>query len=267
MKLLVLLTLFLSSPALRAQSIGHRYQHDYFQKLNGCGTKTESELRAVRFSFEHKNLKLGRTLIANVHEQFSGFAQTLIHNGQNWFYPSFNGHHEFQRLSCGAQSCRAEFFVFLSELALAKPDWLFRLTFFDDGAFHSKVAEASLSLHNPFQQAPDVLFKDTKVTVRPEALVATVDTKKLKRLLKDGHSVLLMWQLKQSREQHQYDEVVKQFAGPAAVDELKAGSWTLPKPTAGLSYIGFLVYVTKNDQAYESKVEVRNQRDSFYLCQ
>ncbi|MFP5459618.1 MAG: hypothetical protein ACLGG7_12850 [Bacteriovoracia bacterium] len=258
---------FLLSSTLWGQEIGHRFQHDYFQKLSSCGKKTESQLHALRLSLEHKGIKPSRPMVVNVFEQFSGFNQTLFFNSKNWFYPSFNGHHEFQGINCSSGTCRAEFFVFLSDLALSKPDWLYRLAFFDMGDFHAKIAEASLSLHNHFQRSEDMILRDIKVELAPDSLAATVNTKKLQRLMERGYSVLLMWQLKTTMDQQRYDEITKKFESPAELQKLVGGTWRVPRQTSSLSYVGFLVYVTKLDQAYESKVEVRNRRDHFYNCQ
>lgn len=261
------LYLLLFTTKLWGQALSHRYQHDYFLKRSPCGGKQESELSAIRFSFEHRNLRASRPIILNVSEQSSGFTQTLIFNTQNWFYPSFNGHHEFQPLTCSRETCRAEFFVFLSESVLAKTDWFYRLVFFDDKAFHEKLAEASLGLRNKFEKNPKAFFKETKVVVEENALVATVELARLRKLISDGYDVLLMWQLKDTADQQQYREVSVHLDGPASLAKLSDGTWRTALPTKPLSYVGFLVYARKDDQAYESKIEVRNSRDSFYNCQ
>lgn len=227
----------------------------------------ESQLFAIRFSVEHQSIKPTKSLIVSVAEQFSGFAQSIVYNTKNWFYPSFGGHHEFQSLSCTQGRCRAEFFVFLSDLALKKSDWFFRLEFYDTGEFHSKLFEANLSLPNRFQRSEDLIFRDTKVSVSSQSLTAAIDPKRLERFLARGYSVHLMWQLKDRKDQQQYREVSMHLDGLADLAKLRSGIWSTQLPTKSLSYVGFLVFVSKDDQAYESKVEVRNSRDSFYNCQ
>lgn len=260
-------SLLFLSVSVCGQEVGHRFQHDYFQKLNSCGKKAESQLYALRFSFEHKNIRSSQPMILNVTEQISGFTQSLVYNTKNWFYPSFNGHHEFQGITCSKGACRTEFFVFLTDLALAKPDWLFRLTFFDAGDFHSKLAEAHLSLHNQFRQSEETILKDLKVSVAADSLAATVNTSKLQRLIEQGYDVLLMWQLKTAKDQQKYEEITKRFETPKDLAQLAGGVWKVPRQTKPLTYVGFLVYATKLDQAHESKVEIRNNRDRFYDCQ
>lgn len=249
------------------QDLEHRFQHDYFRKENACGGKLESQLQALWFSFEHPALKARASLIANVTEQASGFTQTLIYNTKNWFYPSFNGHHEFHPVDCDKRTCRAEFFVFLSELALAKPDWVFRLSVFDDGAFHAKIAEATLAVHNRFEKSPDAFLKETRLSVSADALVAELDTPKLRRLLTEGFRLRLIWQVKNTSDQQKFTEISKVLAAPKDVDALTGGRWQVPMKTKSLRYVGFLVYASKADAAFESKIEVRNERDSFYRCQ
>lgn len=244
----------------------YRLQRDLFIKSNACNQSIPSYLSVLSLEFDVPKQSLKRNWIVGVNEENSRFHQTIVYNGKNWFYPIWSsGHKEYGLPECEGKTCSVHFFVFLNDQMMKIKDWFFQVNIFKQ-ADYAKIYDSRIYVENEFlKDTSKMFFEDLKLEYKPSKVVAKIDKAKVKELLQANYNVKFILQSRTSKNQQQYTE--KTFVMTPSDPWLKGQElFTINEDLKDLTYLGFLIYVTKGNLAFETKIEVMNKNDSFYNC-
>jgi hypothetical protein len=264
--LLFILVLTSSAWASSELKSTYRLQRDLYIKSNACQQSIPSYLNVLSLEFDVPKQSLNQKWIVGIHEQNSRFNQTIIFNGKTWFYPIWtSGHKEYGLPECEGQSCSVHFFVFLNDQMLKIKDWYFQVNIFNQKDY-SKIYNTHVYVDNKFlEDTSKMFFEDLKLEYKSGKAVAKIDKDKVKSLLSSNYKVKFILQSRTSQNQQQYTEktVVMTPDHPWLKNQ---ELFSINEDLKELTYLGFLIYVTKDNLAFETKIEIMNKNDAFYNC-
>ncbi|MFP5387158.1 MAG: hypothetical protein ACLGHN_13850 [Bacteriovoracia bacterium] len=258
--------LLLIALSAHANDVIVRLQKDFYLKKNACNKTLSNYLNTISFKLDFPKGTMPKNYIIGVVEKNSKFSQTIFFNGVNWFYPTWQGHTEYRLPDCTRAGCEARFFVFLTELPIRYQSWSFDVSVFDTTKKNERVLQKNYPVENVFMQSGYEHFETLDLKHIKNNLKAKVDKEKVKKLLAENYQVQFIFQWRENKDQQQYSEEAHLLKPDHKWLTNENQEFKMTKKLKNPTYLGFMVYVTKNNRAYESKVEVLNQNDSFYDC-
>lgn len=253
------------------------FQNDLFIRKNSCGEKEIGYPKAIRIETHLPKSIIKNNLKITVKEANSNFSQTIIYNGSSFFYPGVfgeKGHSEYGMPLCEAHlaGCSFFFFVFDFEKLSSRRIWKLDIRIEELDSKKIVIEKSKILVKNEFSKKKEayLINEIDFIDATPSKnAVALVSPQKIKKILKEGYNVDFIFSWRSTEEQIGYSEKFHNIKLDS--EWIKQNNPKFPfneDPTKPKTYLSFMIYLTKKNVAFETKIVILDNKysDFFSKC-